>query len=87
MAERVPVLRKLLAGIGLGTVAAVIVLALAATSDFSSRLELSTYDLRMQYAADPSSVNKNIVLIKIDDYSIRDMAPTFGRWPCPRRGC
>jgi len=84
MAERVPVLRKLLAGIGLGTVAAVLVLALAATSDFSSRLELSTYDLRMQYAADPSSVNKNIVLIKIDDYSIRDMAPTFGRWPWPR---
>jgi adenylate cyclase len=77
-------LRKLLAGIGLGTVAAVIVLAIGATFAFASRLELATYDQRMQYAADPASVNKNIVLVKIDDYSIRDMAPTFGRWPWPR---
>src|SRR5262245_50320116 len=77
-------LRKLAAGIGLGAVAALIVLAIAGTFDFATRLELATYDQRMQYAADPASVNKNIILIKIDDASIRQMAPTFGRWPWPR---
>jgi adenylate cyclase len=77
-------LRKLLAGVGLGTLAALIALAVGAAFDFPSRLELTTYDLRMQYAADPASVDKDIVLVKIDDASIRQMAPTFGRWPWPR---
>ena len=51
--------RKLLAGVGLGALAALIVLTIGAAFDFSSRLELATYDQRMQYAADPASVNKD----------------------------
>lgn len=77
-------LRKLLAGLGLGALAAVIVLVIAASTDLLDRLELTTYDWRMRLAVDPKTVNKDIVLVKIDDASIRAMAPTFGRWPWPR---
>ena len=77
-------LRKGLAGLGLGALAALIVLALAASTDLVDRLELTTYDWRMRLAADPASINKDIVLVKIDDASIRQMADTFGRWPWPR---
>ncbi len=77
-------LRKVAAGLGLGAVAALFVLAGAASVDLLDRVELTTYDWRMRLAADPSSVNKDIVLVKIDDAAIRQMAPTFGRWPWPR---
>jgi adenylate cyclase len=77
-------LRKGLAGLGLGALAAVIVLGLAASADLLDRLELTTYDWRMRLAVDPASLNKDIVLVKIDDASIRQMAGTFGRWPWPR---
>jgi adenylate cyclase len=77
-------LRKGLAGLGLGALAAVIVLALAASTDLLDRLELTTYDWRMRLAADPASVNKDIVLVEINDLSIREMQGVFGRWPWPR---
>jgi adenylate cyclase len=78
------VLRKLLAGLGLGALAAVIVLALAASTDLLDRLELTTYDWRMRLAADPAAVNKDIVLVEINDSSIREMSGVFGHWPWPR---
>jgi adenylate cyclase len=77
-------LRKVLAGLGLGALAAVIVLALAASTDLLDRLELTTYDWRMRLAADPASLNKDIVLVEINDLSIREMQDVFGRWPWPR---
>jgi adenylate cyclase len=77
-------LRKLLAGLGLGALAAAIVLGLAASTDLVDRLELTTYDWRMRLAADPASVNKDIVLVEINDSTIRDMEPIFGHWPWPR---
>jgi adenylate cyclase len=77
-------LRKLLAGVGLGAFAAALVLAIGASTDLADRLELTTYDWRMRLAADPDSVNRNIVLVEINDSTIREMAPTFGRWPWPR---
>jgi adenylate cyclase len=77
-------LRKLAAGLGLGALAAAIVLALAASTDLLDREELTTYDWRMRLASDPSSIDKNIVLVEINDASIREMAPTFGHWPWPR---
>ena len=63
-----------LAGLGLGALAAVIVLGLAASTDLLDRLELTTYDWRMRLAADPASVNKDIVLVEINDLSIRAAA-------------
>ncbi len=78
-------LRKLLAGLGLGTLAAVIVLGLAASGDFLDRLELTTYDWRMRLAADPTSVNQDIVLVEINDLSIRELQLGYRmRWPWPR---
>jgi len=77
-------LRKLLAGLGLGTLAALMVLAIGASADLADRLELTTYDWRMRLAADPNGVDRDIVLVEINDASIREMAPTFGRWPWPR---
>ena len=77
-------LRKLLAGLGLGALAALIVLALAASTDLLDRQELTTYDWRMRLAADPASVDKDIVLVEINDLSIREMSGVFGRWPWPR---
>ena len=77
-------LRKLLAGLGLGAVAALIVLAVAGTSDLLDRQELTTYDWRMRLAADPAATDKNIVLVEINDLSIREMSGVFGRWPWPR---
>jgi adenylate cyclase len=77
-------LRKALAGLGLGAVAALLVLALAAATDLPDRLELTTYDWRMRLAADPASVNRNIVLVEVNDLSIREMSDVFGRWPWPR---
>jgi adenylate cyclase len=77
-------LRKLLAGLGLGALAAVIVLALAASTDLLDRLELTTYDWRMRLAADPKTLDKDIVLVEISDLTIREMEPIFGHWPWPR---
>src|SRR5678815_2481385 len=57
-------LRKLLAGLGLGAVAALIVLSLAGTTDLLDRQELTTYDWRMRLAADAAATDKNIVLVE-----------------------
>jgi adenylate cyclase len=79
------VLRKLLAGLGLGTLAALLVLGVAASTDLLDRLELTTYDWRMRLAADPKAVNKDIVLVEINDLSIRQLQDGFRmRWPWPR---
>ena len=77
-------LRKLAAGLGLGALAAALVLALAASTDLLDRLELTTYDWRMRQSADPKSVNKDIVLVEINDSTIREMSDVFGHWPWPR---
>jgi adenylate cyclase len=77
-------LRKLAAGFGLGALAAVIVLSLAASTDLLDRQELATYDWRMRLAANPDAVNQDIVLVEINDSTIREMSPVFGHWPWPR---
>src|SRR5215212_7370179 len=38
----------------------------------------------MRLAAAPASVNTGIVLVEINDTTIRDMEPLFGHWPWPR---
>src|SRR4051794_9720652 len=75
--------RKLIAGLALGIGSAVIVLLLALTG-WLDLAELKSYDRRMLWAAKPDSVSKEIVLVEINDTSIRDMQPTFGRYPWPR---
>ena len=52
--------------------------------DFTNRIELQTYDLRVAATARPSAPAGDIVLIAIDNESIRRMEPLVGRWPWPR---
>src|SRR4051812_20183910 len=77
-------LRKLLAGIGLGALAALIVLGIGASTDLFERVELTTYDWRMRLAAKPEAASKDIVLVELNDASIRTMEQFFGHWPWPR---
>lgn len=76
-------MRKVLAGLLLGIGAAAIVLALD-SAGFLETAELKLYDWRMRRAAAPDSVNHDIVLVEINDSTIRDMEPIFGHWPWPR---
>ena len=80
---RAIIVRKLAAGLSLGLVAAGLVLLLGSFGALE-RPELITYDWRMRYAADPKAASPEIVLVEINDTSIRDLAPLFGRWPWPR---
>src|SRR4029078_7049403 len=81
-------LRKLLSGLGLGAVAALLVLAVAGTSDLLcrlARLDLTTCDWRMRLAANPAAVDKDIVLVEINDLNIRQLHDGYKmRWPWPR---
>src|SRR5215471_1701940 len=78
-------LRKIGIGIGLGALAALVMIAFTASSDLLDRYELTTYDWRMRLAADPQSVNKDIVFVEINDLGIRELQDGFHmRWPWPR---
>ena len=76
-------LRKLAAGLALGLTAAAVTLFLA-RAGVLEEAELSTYDWRIRSAARPDSINKDIVLVELNDLTIRDLAPLVGRWPWPR---
>ena len=52
--------------------------------DFIQNIELQTYDLRVAATARPSAPAANIVLVAIDNESVRRMEPLVGRWPWPR---
>jgi len=72
-------------GIGLGVLAALVVLAATRAGDLLERYELTTYDWRMRLAATPQSVDKDIVFVEINDLSIRKLQQNFRmRWPWPR---
>jgi adenylate cyclase len=71
MQKAIPIAAALLAGaLGLLT--------------FVHNIELQTYDLRVEATARPSSPSSNIVLVAIDNESLRRMEPLVGRWPWPR---
>jgi adenylate cyclase len=77
-------MRKIGAGllIGLGTAG---IVGLLTWFGWLAPIEMKTYDWRIQAAvADPPAVRPDIVLVEINDTSIRDLAPFFGRWPWPR---
>lgn len=48
--------------------------------DFFRNIELQAYDLRVAATARPSAPSKDVVLIAIDNESIRRMEPLVGRW-------
>jgi adenylate cyclase len=75
--------RKVIAGLLLGVGAALVVLLLGWTGVLN-RLELQLYDWSLRQRSDPKSVNQDIVLVEINDASIRDYSEAVGRWPWPR---
>jgi adenylate cyclase len=77
-------MRKAVAGTLIGLGAAAIV-GLLNWFGWLNPIELKTYDWRLRSAVeDPPRVNPDIVLVEINNTSIRDLAPFFGRWPWPR---
>lgn len=77
-------IRKAAAGFAIGLGAAVIVLLIAAAGVLET-VELSLYDWRMRLAAqDPPDVNRDIVIVELNDTTILDLDEEFGRWPWPR---
>ena len=76
-------MRKVFAGLLLGLGAALVVLLLAWTGVLD-KLELQLYDWSLRQRSDPKSVNQDIVLVEINDASIRDYSEAVGRWPWPR---
>ena len=47
-------------------------------------IELKTYDWRLTQTARPDEARKDIALVEIDEYSLRNLQPYAGRWPWPR---
>jgi adenylate cyclase len=71
-------------GLAIGAAAALLAFALGRTP-FVGNIELLTYDWRMRLTARPARPSDDIVLVSIDDDSVRRMAASgFGRWPWPR---
>ena len=64
--------------------AAAILAGLLGMLDFIRNIELETYDVRVAATARPSAPSNDVVLITIDDESVRRMEPLLGRWPWPR---
>lgn len=78
-------MRKAVAGTSLGLGAAAVTLILAAAEVFD-KVELSLYDWRMRSVArTPPDTHPDIVLVEINDTTIRDLDPVFGRFPWPRQ--
>ena len=77
------VLRRLLIGCAIGAASAALAWALGFTTFFRT-IELKTYDHRVRMTADPETARRDIVLVGIDDGSIRRLEPEVGRWPWPR---
>jgi adenylate cyclase len=76
-------LRRLLIGLGLGVFAAVLAW-LAGSTGLGVRLENATYDLRLARTARPLSPTSSVVVIEINESSLRRLEPIVGRWPWPR---
>src|SRR5262245_11288282 len=47
-------------------------------------VELQTYNWRMARTARPDTARQDIVLVEIDEDSLRNLQPNAGRWPWPR---
>lgn len=64
--------------------AAAALAAAAGFAPFLRTLELKTYDWRVRLSARPTEARRDIVLVAIDEASVRKLEPQVGRWPWPR---
>jgi adenylate cyclase len=65
-------------------VAAALLASALGLLSFFENIELDTYDRRVAATARPAAPADNIVLVWINDDSLRRMEPLVGRWPWPR---
>ncbi len=73
------------AGIALAIGLAATALAWAFSSTSLARaFEAQTYDARLRATARPADPRANIVVVEINESSLRALEPIFGRWPWPR---
>ncbi|MBW8713799.1 MAG: adenylate/guanylate cyclase domain-containing protein [Acidobacteria bacterium] len=78
-------MRKIAAGLLLGAGSALVILLLAGVQlGGLDEIDWRLYDWALRRIANPASVNHEIVLVEINDASIRDYADAVGRWPWPR---
>src|SRR5690606_17840753 len=70
-------------GILFGLVAAALGVFTARTT-FGQRVENTTYDLRVRATAAPVPPSSPVVIVEINESSIRALEPVVGRWPWPR---
>lgn len=47
-------------------------------------VESKLYDLDMRWTVDPAQADPSIVIVEIDEISMRRLEPVVGRWPWPR---
>jgi adenylate cyclase len=57
---------------------------LTSETRFLRTLELKTVDLRFRLLGDQGVASSEIVLVAIDDASLKTLEPAVGRWPWPR---
>ncbi len=78
-------LTRLLRGVGFGTAATLLAL-LIGLGGFVRTAEMKLYDWRVRSttASREASSGPGVVLVTIDDDSIKRMEPLVGRWPWPR---
>lgn len=76
-------MRKLVIGLAIGAGAWLLATGLGRLGVFAD-LELSTYDQRLAATHRVGEARKDVVLVEIDETSLRLLEPTFGGWPWPR---
>lgn len=74
----------LLLGLGSAAVALLLTRFEPTTLDVLTRLENTTYDERVNYTARPLDAASPIVIVDINESTLRAMEPLVGRWPWPR---
>ena len=78
-----PSRRAVIVGVLLGIVAAALAAVIGSTA-FGHRVENGAYDLRVRATAQPVRAASPVVIVEINESSIRALAPVVGRWPWPR---
>jgi len=49
-----------------------------------SRIELASFDHRVELFRSDREINENVVIVLIDDVSLQELNQDYGRWPWPR---
>lgn len=77
-------MHRTVAGLVVGAAAAALVVGLDLLFHPFQTIELKTYDWRLARTAQPETARQDLVLVEIDEYSLRNLQPNAGRWPWPR---